>query len=109
MAAASTQVQRIRVDAQGPVIAVTFSRQVNETGMLIQLEPGALMFIEADDAPAGLAKIIYKLDDQPALIYRTPLSGFVPGKNHTITIIAEDLLENRTQKVVHLLVREQPK
>ena len=72
----------------------------------MQLDPRTLIFISADDQPAGLEKVTYKLDDQPALIYRTPLSGFVPGKMHTITIVAQDLLQNQTVKVVHVLVKE---
>jgi hypothetical protein len=101
------QKQRLIVDSQGPVIGVTYSKEVNTTSDVVQLDPGTLIFIAAEDEPAGLQKITYKLDDQPALIYRTPLSGFAPGKTHTLTIVASDLLENRSEKVVHLVVKEQ--
>jgi hypothetical protein len=101
------QKQRLIVDSQGPVITVTFSTAVNTSGETLQLAPGTLIFISAEDEPAGLEKVTYKLDDQPALIYRTPLSGFSPGKTHTITIVANDLLENRSEKVIHLVVKEQ--
>jgi hypothetical protein len=105
--AETTQRQHFVVDAQGPVISVSFSRPVDEGASVIQLVRGTLMFIDADDVPAGLEKITYKLDDQPVLIYRTPLSGFAPGKTHTITIVADDLLGNRSEKVVHVAVKEQ--
>jgi len=103
----SAQKQRIVVDSQGPVITVSYSTPVNTGAETLQLDPGTLIFISAEDEPAGLEKITYKLDDQPALIYRTPLSGFAPGKTHTITIVANDLLENRSEKVIHLVVKEQ--
>lgn len=64
------------------------------------------MIISAEDSPAGLEKLTYKIDDQPALIYRSPLSGFTPGVVHTVTIAAEDLLGNRSEKVVHLRLKE---
>jgi hypothetical protein len=103
----AAQKQRVVVDAQGPVITVSYSgAEVGNTDP-VQLAPGTLMFISAEDEPAGLEKITYKLDDQPALIYRVPLSRFTPGKTHTITIVAEDLLGNLTQKVVHVVVKEQ--
>ena len=103
----SAQKQRLIVDSQGPVITVTYSTTVNTGAETLQLDPGTLIFISAEDEPAGLEKVTYKLDDQPALIYRTPLSGFSPGKTHTITIVANDLLENRSEKVIHLVVKEQ--
>lgn len=102
----SAQKQRLIVDSQGPVITVSFSTPVDANAATVLLDPRTLIFISADDQPAGLEKITYKLDDQPALIYRTPLSGFTPGKTHTITIVAQDLLENRTEKVLHVLVKE---
>ncbi len=100
------QKQRVIVDAQGPVITVSFSTPVDENAATVLLDPRTLIFISADDQPAGLEKVTYKLDDQPALIYRTPLSGFTKGKTHTITIVAQDLLENQTVKVMHVLVKE---
>lgn len=103
------QRQRVMVDAQGPVITVSYSNPAEGSGDSVQLTPGTLMFISAEDEPAGLEKITYKLDDQPALIYRVPLSGLAPGKTHTITIVAQDLLENRTEKVIHVVVKEQAK
>ena len=101
------QRQRVVVDAQGPAITVSYSSAADGNGDPVQMAPGTLIFISAEDEPAGLEKITYKLDDQPALIYRVPLSGFAPGKAHTITIVAEDLLGNLTQKVVHVLLKEQ--
>jgi hypothetical protein len=100
------QKQRLVVVSRGPVIDVSYSTPVNTSADPLQLDTGTLMFISAEDSPAGLEKITYKLDNQPALIYRTPLSGFAPGKTHTITIVAEDLLQNRSEKVVHLVVKE---
>jgi hypothetical protein len=102
----AAQKQRLIVVSHGPVINVSYSTQVNTAADLLQLDTGTLMFISAEDSPAGLEKITYKLDDQPPLIYRTPLSGFTPGKTHTITIVAEDLLQNRSEKVVRLVVKE---
>jgi hypothetical protein len=101
----AAQKQHIAVDSQGPVISVSYSKPVNTNAGTLQIDSGTLMFISAEDEPAGLEKITYKLDDQPALIYRTPLSDFAPGKTHTITITAEDLLENRSVKVIHLVVK----
>jgi hypothetical protein len=100
------QKQRVIVDSQGPVITVSYSTPVDANAATVLLDPRTLMFISADDQPAGLEKVTYKLDDQPALIYRTPLSGFTRGKTHTITIVAQDLLENQTVKVIHVLVKE---
>ena len=95
------------MDAQGPNISVSYSVPVAANAAVLQLEPGTLMFIAAEDVPAGVQKITCKIDDQPELIYRTPLSGFTPGKTHTVVIAAEDLLGNRSEKIVHLHVREQ--
>lgn len=103
------QKQRIFVHSAGPAITVSYSTQVVGAGAAVQMDPGTLMFISADDQPAGLEKITYKLDDQPALIYRAPLSGFTPGKTHTITIVAQDLLENRSEKVIRVVVKEPKK
>ena len=103
----ATQKQRVVVDAQGPAITVTFSGTADGSSDPIQMQPGTLMFISAEDEPAGLEKVTYKLDDQPPLIYRVPLSGFSQGKTHTITIVATDLLENQTVKVIHVVVKEQ--
>ena len=102
------QRQRVVVDAQGPAISVSYSSEtVNANADPVELEPGTLMFISAEDAPAGLDKITYKLDDHPALIYRAPLSRFTPGITHTITIVAEDLLGNQTVKTVRVVVKGQ--
>ena len=89
------------------MITVSYSGTASGNTDPVQLAPGTLMFISAEDEPAGLEKVTYKLDDQPALIYRVPLSGLTQGKTHTITIVAEDLLGNVTQKVVHVVVKEQ--
>lgn len=102
----AAQRQRFVVDAQGPVITVSYSEPVEENANLVQLTPGTLMFISAEDTPAGLDKITYKLDDQPALIYRAPLSRFAPGKTHTVTIVAEDLLGNQTVKTMRVAIKE---
>ena len=100
------QKEHFIVDAQGPIIGVHFSGQVDASAGTVALLPGAVMFITAEDSPAGLDKLTYKIDDQPPLIYRSPLSGFVPGVVHTVTIVAEDLLGNKSEKVVHLRVKE---
>lgn len=102
----AAQKQRLVVVSHGPVINVSYSTPVNTGADPLQMDSGTLIFISAEDSPAGLEKITYKLDDQPPLIYRTPLSGFTPGKLHTITIVAEDLLQNRSEKVVRLVVKE---
>jgi hypothetical protein len=102
----AVQRQRVIVDARGPAITVSYSEPVEGSASPVQLAPGTLMFISAEDTPAGLDKITYKLDDQPALIYRAPLSRFAPGKTHTVTIVAEDLLGNQTVKTVRVAVKE---
>jgi hypothetical protein len=106
MTVSQVQKERFSVDAQGPVIGVHFSGQVDASSGITQLPPGSVMIISAEDSPAGLEKLTYKIDDQPALIYRSPLSGFTPGVVHTVTIAAEDLLGNRSEKVVHLRLKE---
>lgn len=97
---------RFMVDAAGPVIALSYSAPAGNAGGNVVLEPGTLLFVDATDKPAGLKKITYKLDDQPELIYRNPLSSFHAGKVHTLVIVAEDLLGNRTERVLHLEVKE---
>lgn len=100
------QHERFAVDAQGPVIDVTFNQPVEATPALTAIGSATLIFLKAEDHPAGLAKLTYKIDAQPELIYRSPLSGLAPGKLHTITVVAEDLLGNRSEKTLHLRVKE---
>jgi len=96
----------ITVFAHGPNVTVSYSGPVVNSADAVGLAPGTLMFVAVDDISIGLQKITYKLDDQPELIYRVPLSGFSPGKLHTVTIVAQDLLGNRTVKTVHVRVKE---
>ncbi len=103
------QKTRIIVYAHGPNVTLSYSGPVDNAGDTALLPPGTLLFVSVEDVSIGLQKITYKLDDQPELIYRTPLSGFTPGKTHTITVVAEDLLGNRTVKVVHVRMKEQTK
>jgi len=79
---------------------------VTSAGDSVVLAPGTLLFVAAEDLPAGLQKITCRIDDQPETIYRSPLSGFSPGKVHTVVISAEDLLGNHSVKTIHLQVKE---
>jgi hypothetical protein len=99
------QRQHVFVDAQGPVINITYTRPPDAGPAVVLLQPGSLILVAADD-PTGLKKITYKIDDQPELIYRTPLSGFVPGRVYTVSIVAEDLLGNRSQKTMRVRMKE---
>jgi hypothetical protein len=101
-----TEKQTMIVDNQGPVIGVLYSKPVETAGDTVAVELGTLMFVTAEDVPAGLDKITTKVDDQPEKVYRTPLSGFSLGKTHSIEIVAVDALGNRTQKLIHLRVKE---
>lgn len=92
------QRQRVMVDAQGPSIEVTWSAQPADVGGVLHVPPGELIFVSAEDEPAGLQEITYSIDGQAPMIYRAPLSGFAPGSTHTITIVAEDLVGNRSQR-----------
>ncbi len=103
----TVQKQRLVVYSQGPIIDISYSAPVETVADTLQLQPGTLIFVATEDVPAGLEKITYKIDDSPEYIYRTPLSGFAPGKTHTLTIAAQDLLSNRSVKVVRLVVKEQ--
>jgi|GEM_PF-6849141 len=103
------QRQRVMVYSRGPSINVTYSAPVQASGDSVTVQPGTLLLIDTSDVPAGLQKITYKVDDRPEFEYRAPLSGFSPEKLHTIRISAEDLLGNRSEKVVHLLVKGQTK
>jgi hypothetical protein len=109
MSQEGVQRQHFVVDAQGPVITTTYSAPVDAAGDSVLMPPGTLVFVDAEDSPAGMQKITCKVDSRPEVIYRTPLSGFAPGSAHTITIVAEDLLGNRSEKVVHLKVKETSK
>jgi len=100
------QHQHFVVDASGPVITVSYSDPVTSAGDSVVLAPGTLLFVAAEDLPAGLQKITCRIDDQPETIYRSPLSGFSPGKVHTVVISAEDLLGNHSVKTIHLQVKE---
>ncbi len=102
----AAQKQRLTIDSLGPAIGVSYSASVTTEASTVQAAPGTLLFISAEDAPAGLRKVTYRIDDQPELIYRTPLSGFAPGKTYTIAIMAEDLLGNRSQKTVRVRIQE---
>ena len=97
--------QRVVVDWQGPVIDVSFSEPAQSGADGTLVERGTLVFVSAEDAPAGLKKITWKMDDELEREYRTPLSGFAPGSTHTITIVAEDLLGNQSRKIVRVRVK----
>jgi hypothetical protein len=98
------QRQRVMVDALGPVIDVTWSAQPVDLGGVLHIQPGMLLFLSAQDQPAGLQELTYGIDGQPQRIYRAPLSGFAPGTSHTVTVVAEDLVGNRSQRTIKIQV-----
>jgi hypothetical protein len=100
------QAQKVIVDALGPVVAISYSTPVDNAGDTVAIDPETLIYVSAEDAPAGLEKITCKVDDQPERVYRTPLARFSPGKVHTVTIAADDLVGNRTVKTIHVRVKE---
>jgi hypothetical protein len=98
--------QRITVDSQGPVIDVSFSEPVQSGADGVLVGRGTLLFVSAEDAPAGLKKITWKMDGDLEREYRNPLAGFALGSTHTITLLAEDLLGNQSRRTVRLRVKE---
>jgi hypothetical protein len=101
-----TQRKRVVVDAQGPAISVSFGIPTALAGDVYPIEPRTLLFISAEDAPAGLEKITYRVDGGPEQIYRTPLSRFEPGKVHTIQITAQDFLGNISTKILKVELKD---